>query len=53
MDWLAVYVLKMRLVPAAIRENVRIKTGVKTGNVQFLKELNIVMSAMKNAEKDY
>ena len=53
MDLPVVYVLKMRLVPAAIRANVPIKTGVKTENAQFLKELGIVMSAAKNAEKDY
>ena len=47
------YVLKIRLALAVIQANVLINIGVKTENVLFLKKLNIVMSAMKSAEKDY
>ena len=50
---LGVYALKMKLALAAIQVNVQIRSGVKTGNVQFLKMLSIVMSAMNIAEKDY
>ena len=44
---------KMRRVLAVIRANVRIRIGVKTGNVQFLKELSIVMNARIHAQKAY
>ena len=53
MGLLVVYALKMKLALAAIKVNVQIRSGVKTGNVQFLKMLGIVMSAMNIAEKDY
>ncbi|EEG49687.1 hypothetical protein RUMHYD_01367 [Blautia hydrogenotrophica DSM 10507] len=53
MGLLVVYALKMKLALAAIQVNVQIRSGVKTGNVQFLKMLSIVMSAMNIAEKDY
>ena len=52
-DWPVVYVLKTQPVPAVIQVNVRTKTGAKTENALLKKKNNIVMNAMKSAEKDY
>ena len=43
----------MYVLGDVVMESVLIKNGVKTENVQFLKRLNIVMSAMKSVEKGY
>lgn len=51
-DLPAAYVLRIQLVQDVIPVNVRIKTGVKTENVRFLKKLHIVMNAVKNAGRD-
>ena len=52
-DLPAVYALKTQPALAAIQDNVLTKSGVKTENALLKKKYNIVMNAMKNAEKDY
>ena len=47
------YVHKIQAVQAVIPGNVRIKTGVKTENVHWKRELGIVMHVTKTAKKDY
>ena len=51
-DLPAVYAQKIRFALAANRTNALIRIGVKTEIAQFLKKWNIVMNAMKIAEKD-
>ena len=52
-DLPAAYVLKTQPVPAVIQVNVRTKSGAKTENALLKKKNNIVMNAMKSAEKDF
>ena len=49
----AVYVRKIETVQAVIPGTVRVKTGVRTENVHWKRELGIAMRVMKAAKKDY
>ena len=47
------YVQKIQAVQAIIPGNARIKTGVRTENVHYKRELDIVMRVTKTAGKVY
>lgn len=47
------YVRKIQTVQAVIPGNVRIKNGVRTENVHWKRELDIVIRVMKTARKVY
>lgn len=47
------YVRKIQTVQAVILGNARVKTGVRTENVHWKRELDIVMCVTKTAKKDY
>ena len=47
------YVLKTQPGPAVNQVKVRTKSGAKTENALLKKKNNIVMNAVKCAEKDY
>lgn len=49
----AVYVRKIQNVQAVIPGNVRVKIGVRTENVHWKREWDIVMRVTKTAKEDY